>query len=59
MLALGFGGAMVVAGPPPAAPVAPVDPTSAGFLVQHASTANEVPFAGTDVVPAANPLPTR
>ena len=59
MLALGFGGAMVVAGPPPAAPVAPVDPASAGFLIEHANTANEVPFAGTDVVPAANPLPSR
>ena len=59
MLALGFGGAMAVAGPPPAAPVAPVDPTSAGLVIEHASTANEVPFAGTDVVPAANPLPTR
>jgi anti-sigma factor RsiW len=59
MLALGFGGAMVVAGPPPAAPVAPIDPTSAGFLIEHASTANEVPFAGSDVVPAANPLPSR
>ena len=59
MLALGFGGAMVVAGPPPEAPVAPVDPTSTGLLIQHATTANEVPFAGTDVVPAANPLPRR
>ena len=59
MLALGFGGAMVVAGPPPAAPVAPVDPTSSGFLIEHASTANEVPFAGSDEVPAANPLPSR
>jgi anti-sigma factor RsiW len=59
MIALGVGGAMAVAGPPPAAPVAPVDPTSAGLVIEHASTANEVPFAGTDIVPAANPLSVR
>lgn len=59
MIALGVGGAMAVAGPPPAPPVAPVDPTSAGLVIEHASTANEVPFAGTDAVPVANPLPTR
>lgn len=58
-LALGVGGALAVAGPPPQAPLAPVDPTSAGFLVEHTSTANEVPFAGTAVVPAAHPLPSR
>ena len=58
-LALGVGGALAVAGPPPQAPLAPVDPTSAGFLVEHTSTANEVPFAGTAVVPAARPLPSR
>ncbi len=58
-LALGVGGALAAAGPPPTAPRAPVDPTSAGFLVEHISTAHEVPFAGTAVVPAANPLPSR
>lgn len=58
-LALGVGGALAVAGPPPRAPLAPVDPTSAGFVVEHTSTANEVPFAGTAVVPAAHPLPPR
>ncbi|HUR13018.1 MAG TPA: zf-HC2 domain-containing protein [Mycobacteriales bacterium] len=59
-LALGVGGALAVAGPPPRAPVAPVDPTSAGFVVEHTSTANEVPFAGTTaVVPVADPLPPR
>jgi len=58
-LALGVGGALALAGPPPAAPVAPVDPTSAGFVVEHSSTAYEVPFAGTAVVPAADPLPSR
>ena len=56
LVALGFGGAMAIAGPPPAKP-APVDPTSPGFVLEHASTANEVPFAGGGVVPMANPLP--
>lgn len=57
--AVGVGSALALAGPPPRAPVAPVDPMSAGLVVEHASTANEVPFAGTDVLPAANPLPSR
>ena len=57
--ALGVGSALALAGPPPSAPVAPVDPMSVGLVVEHASTANEVPFAGTDVLPAANPLPSR
>jgi hypothetical protein len=39
--------------------VAPVDPTSAGFVVEHTSTAYEVPFAGTAVVQVADPLPPR
>ena len=59
MLALGVGGALALAGPPPSPPRAPVDPTSAGLVIEHASTANEVPFAGTDVVPVANPLPPK
>jgi anti-sigma factor RsiW len=58
-LALGMGGALALAGPPPSAPRAPVDPASAGFMLEHASTANEVPFAGTDVRPVTNPLPSR
>lgn len=58
-LALGVGGALALAGPPPAGPVAPIDPTSAGFVVEHSTTAYEVPFAGTAVVPAADPLPPR
>jgi anti-sigma factor RsiW len=58
-LALGMGGAIAIAGPPPSAPRAPVDPTSAGLVIEHASTANEVPFAGTDVMPAAHPVPSR
>lgn len=56
LVALGFGGAMAIAGPP-SPPPAPVDPTSPGFVLEHASTANEVPFAGGGVVPVANPLP--
>lgn len=58
-LALGVGGALVLAGPPPPAPAAPVDPTSAGFVVEHSSTAYEVPFADAAVVPAADPRPSR
>jgi anti-sigma factor RsiW len=58
-LALGMGGALALAGPAPQAPVAPMDPTSAGLVIEHASTSNEVPFAGSDVLPAANPLPSR
>ena len=58
-LALGVGGALALAGPPPQAPMAPVDPMSTGLVFEHASTANEVPFAGTDVLPAVNPLPPR
>jgi hypothetical protein len=54
-----MGGALALAGPAPQAPVAPMDPTSAGLVIEHASTANEVPFAGSDVLPAANPLPSR
>jgi hypothetical protein len=59
MLALGVGGALAAAGPAPRGPVAPLDPASAGLVLEHVSTANEVPFAGTDVRPAANPVPSR
>lgn len=58
--ALGLGGALAVAGPPPGGPVAPVDPTNPGLVVEHVSTANEVPFAGPGAgltVPASAPLP--
>jgi anti-sigma factor RsiW len=54
-LALGFGGALAVAGSPHT-PVAPLDPANAGFVVEHSSTANEVPFAGSDVAPVAHPV---
>ena len=50
---LGFGGALVLSGPPPQQPVAPVDPTNAGFVVEHRTTSGEVPFTTVDVVPAS------
>jgi len=56
---LGVGGALVVAGPPPSGPVAPVDPGAPGLVVEHVSTANEVPFAGADggmTVPVSAPV---
>lgn len=57
--ALGVGAALVLAGPPPPAPVAPVDPASNGLVISHVSTANEVPFAGSGVVPVSAPVPGR
>lgn len=58
---LGLGAAINLAGPPPRQPVAPVDPTNAGFVVDHTMTSNEVPNA-VDVVPvstqsSASPAP--
>lgn len=47
---LGLGGALSLAGPPPRGPVAPVDPTSPGFVLDHATTSQEVPFTELDVV---------
>jgi anti-sigma factor RsiW len=58
-VALGVGAAFALAGPPPSAPVAPVDPTSSGLVISHVSTANEVPFAGPGVVPVSAPVPGR
>lgn len=58
--ALGLGGALALAGPPPSGPVAPVDPANPGLVVEHVSTANEVPFAGPGAgltVPVSAPLP--
>ena len=51
------GGAAVAAGVlvslrlagPPLEPDVPVDPTGPGLVVEHVSTANEVPFVGADV----------
>ena len=53
LLALGVGGALAVAGPAPSGPPAPVDPTSAGFVLEHISTANELPLTGPEVMPVA------
>lgn len=50
LVALGLGGALSLAGPPPRGPVAPVDPTNAGFVRDHGATSNEVPFTELDVV---------
>jgi anti-sigma factor RsiW len=51
---LGFGGALILSGPPPKQPVAPVDPTNAGFVVEHRTTSGEVPFTTVDVVPVSS-----
>lgn len=58
-VALGVGAALALAGPPPQAPAAPVDPTSSGLVIDHVTTANEVPFAGPGVVPVSAPVPGR
>jgi anti-sigma factor RsiW len=50
---LGIGGAISLAGPPPRQPVAPVDPTNAGFVSDHWTTTREVPLTEVNVVPAA------
>ncbi|MGB8650315.1 MAG: zf-HC2 domain-containing protein [Mycobacteriales bacterium] len=51
LVVLGLGGALSVAGPAPRGPVAPVDPTSSRFVLDHATTSGEVPFtAELDVV---------
>lgn len=50
MLALGVGGALGLAGPPPAGPPPSVDPTSVRFVIDHAATAGEVPFTEPEIV---------
>ena len=50
IVALGLGGALSLAGPPPRGPLAPVDPTSQRFVIDHATTSGEVPFTELDVV---------
>ena len=50
IVALGIGGALSLAGPPPRGPLAPVDPTSQRFMIDHASTSGEVPFTELAVV---------
>lgn len=48
---LGFGGALSLAGPPPRGPVAPVDPTSPQFILNHGTTTSqELPFTELDIV---------
>ena len=59
IVALGLGGALSLAGPPPRGPVAPVDPTSQRFVIDHATTSGEVPFAELDVVSVADSSSTR
>ncbi len=54
LVALGLGGALSLAGPPPKGPVAPVDPTNAGFVRDHGATSGEVPFVELDVVSVAS-----
>jgi anti-sigma factor RsiW len=49
-VAFGLGGALGLAGPPPRGPVAPVDPTSQRFVLDHATTSSEVPFTELDLV---------
>lgn len=56
VVALGLGGALSLAGPPPRGPVAPVDPTSNRFVQDHgATTTNGVPLRELDVVTASLP----
>jgi len=60
LLALGLGGALSLAGPPPPrGPLAPVDPTNAGFVLDHGAASNEVPFVELDVVSASSPGASR
>ena len=57
-VALGIGGALSLAGPPPRGPVAPVDPTSNRFVQDHgATTSGEVPLTELDVVSVSRSLP--
>jgi anti-sigma factor RsiW len=46
--AVGVVGAIGLAGPP-VEPEVPVDPTGPGLVIEHVSTANEMPFVGADV----------
>ena len=54
LVALGLGGALSLAGPPPRGPLAPVDPTSTRFIIDHATTSGEVPFTELEVVSVAS-----
>ena len=59
VLALGVGGALTLAGPPPAGPAVRVDPTSEQFLIEHASTTGGVPFSGPEVVSVSSATDLR
>ncbi len=53
LVALGLGGALALGGPAPRGTVAPVDPASASFVLDYASTTPDVPFAEADTLPAS------
>jgi anti-sigma factor RsiW len=59
LVALGLGGALTLAGPPPRGPVAPVDPINAGFIRDHTATSNQLPFSEMDVLPVPPPPSPR
>ena len=46
-----------LAGPPPAGPPAKVDPSSVRFVIDHATTAGEVPFSEPEIVPVSSARP--
>ena len=58
-LALGVGGALSLAGPPPAGPPVRIDPSSEQFLIEHASTTGGVPFSGPEVVTVSSTTDLR
>ncbi|MCU1586919.1 MAG: putative transrane anti-sigma factor [Frankiales bacterium] len=59
LVVLGVGGTLSLAGPPPPGAPAKVDPSSVRFVIDHATTAGEVPFSEPEVVPvsSANRVP--
>lgn len=50
LVALGIGGTLSLAGPPPAGPAPKVDPNSVRFVIDHAATAGEVPFTEAGIL---------
>ena len=55
LVALGVGGTLALAGPPPVStPPAKVDPSSVRFVLDHATTSGEVPFTEPEIVPASS-----
>jgi anti-sigma factor RsiW len=53
-VAIGLGGALSLAGPPPRQPTAPVDPTTASFVRDHLGTSREVPLTEVNLVTVSN-----